>query len=166
MKVDQLRELAVLRAVVGFLGEQTEKRWWSSSFFGTGSQAFLGPIFPRTQILAQYHATSRVAAVLHDERIGIGNVFHIFRLPEDMERSLHDALQQHNQVIAEHVVSPEVAFTYLNKISTTEDYEGVGPVKVGSIDDLRQGASWGQVASYYATGLARCTEVYPYFTDK
>ncbi len=49
----QLEYLAKLRVVIGYLGERDQFAWWQSAFFSAGSQAFLAPIFARTQFLAQ-----------------------------------------------------------------------------------------------------------------
>ena len=167
MEVEEVTRLAVLRAVIGFLGEKAQAGWWPSSFFAAESRAFLGPVFPRTQILAQYQGVSAAAASVHDERIGVGDVFHLFRLPEDMEQKLHRYLQQEGKsAVAEHTASAERALACLREIAAGESREGVGPVRVGSLRDLRDDSSWRQAAAYYAAGLSHRAEVYPYFANK
>lgn len=72
METTQLQQLAILRTVVGYLGERDQSAWWQSSFFGPSSRAFLQPIFARTELLAQYNGVTRAAALVHDDRIGVG----------------------------------------------------------------------------------------------
>ena len=105
-----VENLAVLRAVVAYLGERDQFAWWQSAFFGAGSALFLSPIFARTQILAQCAGAGMAAARVHDEHIGVGGVYHLFRLPEEIERSLHGALQlgatckeKYSQVLLENI---------------------------------------------------------------
>ncbi|MDD2509989.1 MAG: BrxE family protein [Syntrophomonas sp.] len=90
MKRAEKKDLIRLRFIVGYLGEQLKPAWWNSSFFAPGSTMFLAPIFSKTTILAQYHGLQEAASKIHDERIGIGtSVFHLFRLPDVIERELH-----------------------------------------------------------------------------
>ena len=92
MTSEDLETLVSLRAAVGFLGEKGQHDWWTSSFFSTSAATFLAPLFPRTQFLSQTAGVTSAAMRLHDDRIGVGKVFHLFRLPEDLEQSLHRIL--------------------------------------------------------------------------
>jgi hypothetical protein len=168
MEVKQVEQIAFLRAVVGYLGEQEQNAWWSSSFFGPGSDAFLAPVFPRTQVLAQCQGVTKAASLVHDERIGVGNVFHLFRLPEDIEQNIHRVLHQPKVCgqIATAIATVDAAISSLKTISTTLTKSGVGPTRVGSIEDLRDPTSWRFVAAHYANGFGEKSKVYPYFTDK
>ena len=83
-----IEHVASLRTVVGYLGEREQYAWWQCSFFGPGSKTFLAPVFGRTQVLAQAPGHAR-RPLIHDERIGVGEVYHLFRLPEDMEQGIH-----------------------------------------------------------------------------
>ena len=89
LETQQIEQLTLMRFAVGFLGEQANPWWWDSSFCGNNGKAFLSPVFPRTYIHAQYQGVVSAAALVHDDRIGVGNVFHLFRLPEDIEQGLH-----------------------------------------------------------------------------
>jgi len=92
MQPEHLENVAAMRAAVGFLGEKEQAGWWPSSFFGIGSTAFLSPLFPRTHFLAQCQGVTCAASRKHDERIGVGQVYHLFRLPEDIEQGIHHLL--------------------------------------------------------------------------
>jgi len=86
--------LATLRATIGYLGEREQFAWWQSSFFDQGSSAFLTPVFARTHVLAQVAGVTRAAALVHDKWIGVGDAYHLFRMPEDVEQAIHRALHQ------------------------------------------------------------------------
>lgn len=168
MEVKELEELVLLRTVIGFLGEQEQHSWWSSSFFGAGSKSFLSPVFPRTHVLAQYQGVLKAASIVHDERIGVGNVFHLFRLPEDLEQSIQRTIQSPHMILAitDCTVNSKTALAKLGKISDGLSRNDIGPVSVGSFANIRIAALWRQVAAYYATGLQDHFEVYPYFVKQ
>ena len=94
MKVNHTDQIVGLRLAVGLLGEQEQSAWWPSGFLGRHAQAFLGPVFGSKTRMAQYHGVTEAACRIHDEKIGVGRVFHLFRLPESIEQRLCDALQE------------------------------------------------------------------------
>uniref|UniRef100_UPI0039B77F6C BrxE family protein n=1 Tax=Pseudomonas sp. P1B16 TaxID=2986074 RepID=UPI0039B77F6C len=84
--IKDAQTIAELRVLVGYLGEQ-QPAWWSSQFFSPTAAAFLGPVFARSTTLAQYQGVTAAAARKHEEHIGEGRTFHLFRLPEIFEQS-------------------------------------------------------------------------------
>jgi hypothetical protein len=84
--------IAELRVLVGYLGEKGQANWWGSEFFGPTATAFLAPIFNRYLFLAQYQGATAAAAKIHDEAIGVGRIYHLFRLPIGLEQASADAL--------------------------------------------------------------------------
>lgn len=84
--IKDVQIIAELRVLVGYLGEQ-QPAWWPSQFFSPTAAAFLGPVFPRSTLLAQYQGVTAAAARKHEEHIGEGRTFHLFRLPEIFEQS-------------------------------------------------------------------------------
>lgn len=156
-----------MRTVVAYLGERDLNGWWQSSFFGTGSKAFLSPVFSRTETLAQYHGASAAAARIHDERIGVGEVFHLFRLPEYLEQEIHQALTSSGFVktITDHLGSADTAMKSLKDVACPVTQDTVGPVRVGGLDALREDSGWAVVAGHYAEAFDKGMQVYPYFSD-
>ena len=65
-------QLARLRLLVGYLGEQHQYHWWPSAFFTPSSMAFLAPMFGKTAFIAQYQGVKAAASRIHDEHIGLG----------------------------------------------------------------------------------------------
>ncbi len=168
MVATRLEQLATLRAVVGYLGERDQYAWWQSSFFAPSSRAFLQPVFGRTQLVAQCNGVTRAAAVIHDERIGVGNVYHLFRLPEDLEQALHHALHGHELSgrISAVCASKEAALDYLRREAGPPDSTGMGPTRVGAVSELRNESPWRIVAAHYLHACGHGIEVFPFFADK
>ena len=80
------------RVLVGYLGEHRQANWWSSSFLGRSSEAFLTPIFGNAVANARVVGVTEAARRVHDDAIGVGRTFHLFRLPETLEQELHRTL--------------------------------------------------------------------------
>lgn len=166
MQPIQIEALARLRTIVGYLGEREQYGWWPSAFFGTGSRAFLAPIFGKTQVLAQCNGVTRAAALVHDERIGVGNVYHLFRLPEDMEQSLHRALHETalTTQIGQIVTNKATALAELQAISKSTGVDSIGPTRMGDIQKLRDFDQWAVAAAHYRQAFERGHQIYPYFS--
>lgn len=90
MTTHSLTTITTLRTAVGVLCERAEFGYCSSKFSSTEAEAFLSPVFPRARFLACLTGVTAAAARAHDARIGIGNVYHLFRLPEDVEQGIHE----------------------------------------------------------------------------
>lgn len=161
-------KLATLRAVVGFLGEKEQAGWWPSTFFGRASKAFIAPIFGRTEMLAQCTAVTQGAARVHDERIGVGHVSHLFRLPEHLEQRIHTALQDPEVIgtIGEAIATKDAALEFLGGHVGRGSGTGIGPIWVGSLADLRSADGWSVVAAHYLRGVEAGVEVFPYFANR
>jgi hypothetical protein len=168
MEATQCETLAIMRAAIGFLGEREQYAWWQSSFFSAQNRAFLAPVFGRTQLLAQTTGVTRAASLVHDERIGVGRVFHLFRLPEDIEQGIHQALQQ--PAVAQRVVTmvadKAVALRYLLDVARATSAAGVGPTRIGDTSNLRDARTWRTVAAQYAHAFTAGDAVFPFYTDQ
>lgn len=154
-----------LRLLIGFLGERTQYGWWPTSFFGTSSGMFLEPVFPKTARLAQYHGVTQAARRLHDEHIGVGSVFHLFRLPEEAEQSLHSAVIAGRER-AELFASLEDKETALRAVA--EFVGGIGeahegPTAVGEMKDLFTAGGLKRLAGCYLAAFRGGGRTYPYF---
>lgn len=168
VEATQLETLATLRAVVGYLGEKDQYGWWQSAFFSPASNAFLAPVFARTQVLAQCSGVSQAAALIHDERIGVGHVYHLFRLPEDVEQGIHQTLHEPELCarLSAMVATRDAALDYLRELAGTSAAatDGIGPVKLGNAADLRQPEPLRLLAAHYLQGFQTGSQVYPFFS--
>ena len=152
--------LTELRALVGYLGEK--HGWWDSQFFARSARTFLEPIFPRSLLLSQYHGVTAAAARAHDERIGVGRIVHLFRMPELHEQAavafLRDATGS-DQVLA-HLGSQEQAMARLEALASAVE-PNEGPVLIGGWDeDLA--LSLGKMAGHYVAAMREGRQAYPY----
>lgn len=167
MNAKQIKQLALLRIAVGLLGEQVQPRWWISTFCGANGKAFLAPVFPRTQVLAQLHGVSAAAAIVHDDHIGVGNAFHLFRLPEDLEQELHNLVvgEATGEIFAV-MRSADAATQFIKNSAASVCKDAVGPVKVGQMSSLREASSWRDVAAFYLSAFEGHKETFPFFSDR
>jgi len=167
MKNSMFTQISSLRLLVGFLGEQSQFNWWSSSFFTANSRAFLSPVFSKTAFIAQCQGVKEAASRVHDERIGVGAVYHLFRLPEHVEQTLFTGL--HDKAFADsmsvQVQNKEHALEILTSFIDGSAEDGEGPIRVGKIDALLAGKTLGVLAHHYQTAFARGTVAYPYYLD-
>jgi hypothetical protein len=167
MKTLPIEELTVLRILVGYLGERDQFAWWQSSFFSPSSTAFLSPVFPKTHNLARSAGVTQAASLVHDDRIGVGRVYHLFRLPEEIEQRLHRILQDQAwwQTLTPHLTSKDAALTYLHSLADGSARAEAGPVRIGSLQALRQPSSWPLIATAYRHAFQNGIQLYPYFSD-
>src|SRR5436190_18072499 len=119
-----------LRLLVGYLGEKTQHGWWTTDFFSPVARAFLEPSFPRTWRVAQYTAATEAARRVHDEHIGVGNVFHLFRLPEELERQLHAHMLANpaDESLFAQLTGRESAIKTLEEFAGKSGKNGEGPI--------------------------------------
>lgn len=124
--------IAELRLLVGYLGEKSQKNWWESNFLGASSQAYLMPTFPRTVLLAQYQGVLEAALLVHDEFVGVGSNYHLFRLPLSIERSTAEAVR--DLEIHDYIKSEGSALARLAEL-TEGAQSSEGPVNIGTFKD-------------------------------
>ena len=165
--IDAQRLLA-LRLVVGFLGEREQAGWWPSDFLGRNSVAFLAPVFGSKSQLARYHGAIEAACIVHDDHIGLGRVNHLFRLPEPLEHSMYELMQQDESLpqIAPHLASRENACEWLSIIGSKEVAIRSGPVRISA--SLTNRADFSDIpllASHYHVAFNSDQQCFPYFVE-
>ena len=163
MKDELISKFVELRVLVGYLGEKEQQNWWSSSFLSPSGKAFLSPVFPKTSALARVNGASGAAQVAHDDLIGIGDVYHLFRLPENIEYGISQYLAKDDGVL-ELIVSEDAARSVLQLLADSESTQGIGPLllDLGSVDVT----TIGRMASAYCKGFISGEQVYPYYRSK
>jgi hypothetical protein len=161
-----VKHIALLRVAVGFLGEQSSHKWWNCSFFDASGKTFLAPVFPRTHVRAQYQGVVSAAALVHDEHIGVGNVFHLFRLPEYFEQDIHVAFDADIiDAIANLAKDTVSAMQFLSGYASKDKKASPGPVKVGKLSLMRDSSIWKQITSLYLSSFEQKLNTYPFFSD-
>lgn len=156
--IKDAQTIAELRVIVGYLGEQQQPAWWSSQFFIPTATAFLGPVFARSTLLAQYQGVVVAAARKHEEHIGEGRTFHLFRLPEIFEQSAAGFFSNKAFVtnVRTLITSREQALACLSELAVGTASATEGPVVVGDLTDDLNGALASCAALYldaFNTGI-------------
>jgi hypothetical protein len=165
MRDSILASYARLRLSVGCLGEKALESWWPTAFFETTSQCFLEPIFPRSYRLSQYHGIRASACRLHDEFIGIGNAFHLFRLPEEVEQDLQTTILKAPEEWFAEVNHPEQALSVLKSLTTDTVDVSEGPKAIGNLKALYQPSAPQMLAQYYLGAFSQGVRCFPYFAN-
>ena len=159
--------LVLLRMAVGAAGEDKNLAWWRSAFCGSMSGACLAPIFPKTVSLAALTGVTAAACRVHDEHIGVGRVFHLFRLPEDLEQAVYEVLPKiPASRVTEVKSSLASAQSCLRTFTDGVNAQAEGPVAVGKSDEITHPSVWKKVAAMYLHAIQAGVQVYPYFVEK
>ncbi|WP_448118431.1 BrxE family protein [Pseudomonas serbica] len=163
MKESYLSTLLQMRLLVGFLGERAQCAWWPTAFYEASSRIFLEPVFSKTSRLAQYHGVLEAARRLHDEHLSVGS-YHLFRVPEEVEQDLHAIVESiAGEKIASQVPnSKEAALDELKRLAATSGMFSVGPMAVGSINDLDSTDTLKVIAAAYLSAFSQSAKTYPY----
>ena len=163
MNSELILSLAKLRTCVAFLGEKEQANWWSSSFLSRSGEAFLSPVFPKTVALARVNGASSAARVSHDEHIGVGDVYHLFRLPENVEHEISLMLSKDASVLA-YIATEESARACLQELSGDEPAHGIGPLLI-ELNVIEQ-SMIKLMAAAYLKAFSVNEQVYPYYRGK
>jgi hypothetical protein len=161
-----IEAILTMRFAVGLLGEKEQAGWWPSSFMSLSSSAFLLPVFGANIFQARYQGIVEASKRVHDERIGVGRVFHLFRLPEATEQRLFDNLSSSEGKAAARVLSPGIAREALSRLAVPSPEAKQGPLSIGSPEDLDKADWLGTASSLYAAAFAAGLRCFPYFSER
>lgn len=160
------KTIAELRVLVGYLGEKGQANWWGSEFFSPTAAAFLSPIFNRSLILAQYQGGTAAATKVHDEAIGVGRIYHLFRLPIGLEQAASEVFSDTTFVesLKAPLASFETALSRLGAIGDKGQNATAGPISLGLMnDDLVGGLQ--RAAGIYHSALIGGLQSFPYLRE-
>lgn len=156
--------LLELRVAVAFLGEQGQNGWWKTQFLQPTGQRFLEFVYPGTAFAAAVTASTEAAKRFHDERIGKGSVFHLFRLPTTLELRLHQHLLKDSDDLAKIVTAAGAARTLLERRANGKQQSAVGPLRVGEAGVIAKESTIATLANLYLQSIGSATVALPYFT--
>jgi hypothetical protein len=164
MNEDMWRQIYEARLVIGYLGEKNQKAWWDCNFLSASSKAFLAPVFPKTMTLAQYHGVCKAAAIVHDDHIGIGKHYHLYRLPDSIERHISRLFPQDEIIkkISSFLKSQDSALRYLEERSITIQ-SAEGPVVLGEYSDSGLSKLLPRTIAYYYSAFTEDRKVFPFY---
>ena len=167
MKHDLVTLIVELRFLIGFLGEKSQNNWWGSNFIGPSSEAFLVPVYSRTSMLAQYHGVCEAALLVHDDPIGVGANYHLYRLPDSIEQSAAKAILENGikEQVKSVLVSSDVALRRLRELCSGEVEQAEGPIVVGSFSDSDLENLLHKSASHYFKAFSENYKCFPYMRE-
>jgi hypothetical protein len=117
--------------------------------------------------MTRYHGVKDAARRVHDSYIGVGSVFHLFRLPEEIERALHSLAESAESIkIAQELSDKSAVLARLHGDKPAPLPRAEGPGLIGPIADVFSAGGLGQVSERYGNAFLSGTKVYPYFTAK
>jgi hypothetical protein len=162
-----IHQIIGVRLAVGLLGEHEQAGWWSSMFLGRHAHAFLSPIFGGKTRMAQYRGVTEAACRAHDESIGVGRVFHLFRLPESIEQLMFNAFEEGSlpEEVTRCFDSREAAEGMLAGLANGPEARP-GPIRLGDAEMINRPGGLAAVAATYRAAFEAGIKCYPYFADR
>ena len=148
-----------LRFIIGALGERHNNEWWDSSFADKSSVSFLSPIFMDSAWLAQMTGIIEAAQRVHDEAVGVGQAFHLFRLPEKMEQAFFTEARSCKLEELGDSCLEDLKTISLNTVAAQP-----GPIHMGSADLLERDTWIPVIASHYYAAFTNGIKSFPYFS--
>jgi len=162
-----LDQFALLRLVVGYLGQRKQSGWWDCDFMDATGIRFLEATFPRTACVAALRSTTEAACIVHDQALGrVGN-FHLFRLPPTLEDQFEHALDRINWTAArKQIESRDAAMDVLKRIADAVIKAPAGPVQVGVTRRILTPAAIHELAAHYHSAFQDGIRCFPYFAPE
>jgi len=159
-----IEDICESRLLTGFLGEKQQAAWWDSSFLSPSSSAFLNPIYPNSILMAQYYGVCQAASIVHDEHIGIGRHFHLYCLPESIERTMSKTLHDNDFSInlCNQIATKESAIKRIKELGGEIIDRAEGPIVVGDFSDDKAQNLLKKLLSHYLTAFEFGYKCYPY----
>lgn len=157
-------QLVTTKICVLILGETNHMSWWKSEFLSTTGLSFLSRLYPRSPFAHAVRSTSRAALDLHDSEIGKGNVFHLFRMPNEYEIGMNEYLSEKSKEFASHfsgfLDSKESLINKLSELSGKRSKYKPGPIQI----PYEKATFAGNLASAYVWAFEHNEQIFPYFT--
>jgi len=102
---------------------------------------------------------------VHDEHIGVGNVFHLFRLPAEIEQQPHMHLlaSAGDKSISAAPNNADLALKTLEELAGEAHSPAEGPIHVGKLSHIRDLHVLRGIARHYHDAFRAGHRVFPYF---
>ena len=162
-----IESAAMVRVLVSALGELGESPWWRTKYLSDTGLRFLERIYPRTAFAAGVRGCRIAARGVHDESIGRGEVFHLFRLPQafehDIERELTIELGQRLLEEVQGMLGDADRLRgRLLDLAQKDQNVKPGPWRLDG-GDAAKPETYGRLAGAYAAAFDRNERVFPYW---
>jgi hypothetical protein len=105
---------------------------------------------------------------VHDEKIGVGRVFHLYRLPETIEQLISNAFRECSlpEDATRCFDSTKAAESILAGMAKGSVAVKPGPVRLGGADMINSRDGVALIAATYRAAFQTVIKCYPYFTDR
>lgn len=161
-----VEQFILLRILVGYLGEKPQFGWWDTNFLSKTSLQFLEINFPRSFLSAGCVSITQAAQRVHDQFIGKNGVFHLFRLSQTEEQTLHEHLLITDASgIIPLIQDKESALNQLKKFFKETVDVPAGPVQVGMTKKIFTAVGVEEMAKHYFGAFTKGKKTYPYFRE-
>lgn len=162
-----IKQFAMLRLVVGYLGQRKQSGWWDCDFLDATGLRFLETTFPRTARAAALRSTTEAACIVHDQALGrIGN-YHLFRLPPVLEDHLEHDIQEMDWIESRRLSeSRGSAMDELRRIADALIKAPAGPVQVGMAHRILTPTAVRELAAHYHSAFQDGIRCFPYFAPE
>ncbi len=110
---------------------------------------------------------TEAAKRLHDERIGKGSVYHLFRLPAYPEEAIHRNLlsAEYNSIIS-CLNTQDDALDRLKSFFTDKSKTPEGPVQIGTLENIFGELALKKLSMNYYNAFTNRKMSFPYFAEK
>jgi hypothetical protein len=149
-----------LRWLVGLLGSKKHHGWWDCAFLDETGIRFLSTTFPRSARAAAFNATIEAAQRVHDDAVGKGSSYNLFRLPLAIEDHLQEFTVDDTYPLAADAARAELRALADASIKAPE-----GPVQVGIASRILADVSLQELAAHYTSAFAQGLRCFPYFSN-
>jgi hypothetical protein len=168
-EVQQIRQLLCLRTIVAALGERTTPPRWRTQFLTDFGLRAMARVFPRTPVHAALVSVFAAARLEHDQRIGLGKRYHLFRLPESLERAVLDVISEPTFSAQATAMVGDTQNTLMDKLASIANKQNLpaldGPISLGSIAKMSEPTILASLAAHYWNSFESARRVFPYFTE-
>jgi hypothetical protein len=164
-KTDLFETYVRLRTLVAYLGEKQQLGWWDTSYLNPTGRKYLEINFPRSALAAGVAAAGSAAKRLHDARIGRSRVYHLFRLPFQVEQRVHGRFMRADaQLLWDTLQGADKALRELRGLAEATLEAPEGPVQVGTERHILSERGVSELAKHYLSAFTRRRVCLPYFT--
>ena len=164
--MNMVNDIIKLRIIILSLGEMQPEGWWISQFLSKVGISFLDRVYPKTNFAAAIQSATHLAKAVHDQAIGKGDVYHLFRLAPRLEREISKELLENSPQIENQYIDilhdRDALLTTLQQIAGDEQVgDRVGPIQISvSANQLSS-----NMAALYHYAFQQEKQIYPYFEE-
>ena len=152
--------LARLRLSVLAAGEALPEKYWDSKGLSASGQGDLIAIFPRTSLLAAMTHATELARAHHDKQTRASGVYHLFRLPTDIETAIHHEMIE--SISNDHDVQANL-WTEIDELPKAEVEAEEGSINLNTLD-LSTTKPIAKLAATYKAAMDKGLACVPFFS--